>query len=112
MSSSARVKSVFVRIFMNIRTKTDLTPIYKHSYYLLTHAHHSNPNAAWQCDFWSASGSELTWRSATLHFTEGYGGWYVVGNHWTSPDRGRTSILMATTDATDCSIYDGWWDAN
>lgn len=87
---------------------------FKHSYWLLTHTRHTNPDAPWICDFWSADDWEITWRSAALHFAEGWNGqrWYVVGNHWTTPDAGMTSILMSTTDAVDCNIYDGWWDAN
>lgn len=83
---------------------------FKHEYWLLTFSHHFNPKATWQCNFWSSRNFERTWRAAALHFAEGYGGWSVEGSHWTTPDRGRTSILMAKTDATDCNIYDGWWD--
>ena len=83
---------------------------FKHEYWLLTNSYHSNPKAAYTCNFWSAPNFEVTSRSAALHFAEGYGGWHVIGSHWTTPDRGRTSQLMAKTDAIDCNIYDGWWD--
>jgi hypothetical protein len=53
------------------------------------------------------TGVQQTWRSAAYHATEGYGGWRVVG--WNYFYDGRDWILIKT-EATNCSIYDGWWD--
>jgi len=53
------------------------------------------------------TGQQRTWRSAAVHATEGYGGWYVRGSHLIHDGRDWTEIR---TWATDCKIYDGWWD--
>jgi len=54
------------------------------------------------------TGWQNTSRSAAVHWGEGHGtGWYVHGEHWVFTDR---PTHWATTDATDCNIYDGWWD--
>ena len=53
------------------------------------------------------TGAASTWRSAAYHATEGYGGWFVKGWHYFYD--GRDWVLIMT-QATDCSIYDGWWD--
>jgi len=55
------------------------------------------------------TGMAQTWRSAAYHATEGYGGWSVIGTHYFFNDSLKqwTSVV---TRATDCSIYDGWWD--
>jgi hypothetical protein len=58
------------------------------------------------------TGTNLTWRAAAYHSTEGYSSrgdhWYVSGYHFYYPN-GR-EILDVVTMATDCDIYDGWWD--
>jgi hypothetical protein len=83
---------------------------YNHSYNLITYSAHTNPKAIYSCNMHSG-GWAITWRSAALHFAEGYGGWHVVGHHWITPDNGRSQILLSVTVADDCNIYDGWWDA-
>ena len=55
------------------------------------------------------SGESLTWRSAAYHATEGYGGWAVTGTHYFYNDAFQRWTIVVT-QATDCSIYDGWWD--
>jgi hypothetical protein len=58
------------------------------------------------------TGKNFTWRAAAYHATEAYSSrgdhWYVAGYHFYYPN-GR-EVLDTTTMATDCSIYDGWWD--
>ena len=69
-----------------------------------------NPKNWWKCDI--NTGWENTWRSAAYHFAEGFPGgeWTVTGYHYgLAPDK-RTAILLSITTATDCNIYDGWWD--
>jgi len=77
---------------------------------LLTYSRHTHPKASYSC-YVDSGGCEMTWRSAACHFAEGYGGWHVIGTHYgLAPDR-KTMIVLAITEADDCSIYDGWWDA-
>lgn len=80
-----------------------------HSYNLLTYSRHTNPKANWGCYF-NSGGWDDTWRSAACHFAEGYGGWHVTGYHYTR-DNNYNERLMEITEADDCNIYDGWWDA-
>lgn len=56
------------------------------------------------------TGMSETWRQAAVHWGEaGPGGnWLVHGNHYYLYNGHQ--LLDNTTDATDCSIYDGWWD--
>lgn len=55
---------------------------------------------------------EKTWRSAAVHWGEGTGGWVrVKGTHYLYDGHGKT-VWMRLTDVKDCSIYDGWWEAN
>ncbi len=54
------------------------------------------------------TGWENTWRSAAVHWGEGRGGWLVIGNHYQCIE-GNVEFID-WTEATDCSIYDGWWD--
>lgn len=52
----------------------------------------------------------LTWRQAAVHWGESAPGgkYYVHGNHYYLYN--GHELLDNSTDATDCSIYDGWWD--
>lgn len=52
---------------------------------------------------------DTTWRSAAYHMTEGYagGGWAVTGLHYQMV--GGKVYRIATSNAHDCSFYDGWW---
>jgi hypothetical protein len=54
------------------------------------------------------TGWHATWRSAAVHWGEGTGGWFVTGYHYIS--NGRTARLIRDTKASNCNIYDGWWD--
>ncbi len=60
------------------------------------------------------TGAELTetWRSAAVHWGEGAATgtkWLVRGWHY-SLDEDGLCVLLEYTEASDCSIYDGWWD--
>jgi len=58
----------------------------------------------------TTKGMESTWRSAAVHWFEGAGGgWDVYGWH-SSLDEDGKEIILCQTRATDCNIYDGWWD--
>ena len=54
---------------------------------------------------------EDTRRAAVVHWGEGRGGWRVKGYHWLKDGRGQNHLVL-TTEVTDCSIYNGWWDFN
>lgn len=82
---------------------------FNHPNYLITWSQHSHADVPFQCNL-NSDGWRKTWRAAAYHYAEGYGGWYVLGNHWTMNDRGDP-VKLAVTDAVDCNIYDGWWDA-
>lgn len=85
---------------------------YKHTYWLLTNSVHVNPSKSWSCNLWSDYAVTATWRSAAYHWAEGYllDKWEVYGTHYTSKDKGKSVIILAQTKATDCNIYNGWWD--
>lgn len=57
------------------------------------------------------TGMNYTWRAAAYHMREAYqgDGWAVKGLHFYRGTNGQT-IFDVQTIATDCSIYDGWWD--
>ncbi|WP_419420726.1 hypothetical protein ACNVED_05365 [Legionella sp. D16C41] len=58
------------------------------------------------------TGMGYTWRQAAVHWNESApGGTYFVSGFHYFLDRGR-EILDTNTQASDCSIYDGWWDQN
>lgn len=54
-----------------------------------------------------------TWRCAAFHTKEWEGPyadrWYVRGYHFYMDVNGRR-IYDAYTSASNCAIYDGWWD--
>jgi hypothetical protein len=58
------------------------------------------------------TGKNFTWRAAAYHAKEAYSSrgdkWFVAGYHFIYLNGRET--LDTTTLATDCSIYDGWWD--
>jgi len=58
------------------------------------------------------TGMGHTWRQAAVHWKESYpgGSYFVSGFHYFL-DRGN-EVLDVNTQASDCSIYDGWWDQN
>ena len=78
-----------------------------HSYNLLTVSDHLKDNRLIHS---LSSGWENTWRSANVHWGEaGPGsGWYVQAGHYQRI--GRSEHRLGFTTASDCSIYDGWWD--
>lgn len=58
------------------------------------------------------TGKQYTWRCAAVHWVEAVPGnrsWKVTGQHFWFTDQGR-QIYDTTTEVTDCSIYNGWWD--
>lgn len=83
-----------------------------HSYWWRVESHHYMSMADARPHHVLNTGQDLTWRAAAYHATEAYSSrgdhWYVAGYHFYYPN-GR-EVLDATTMATDCSIYDGWWD--
>lgn len=54
---------------------------------------------------------ENTWRSAAVHWGEGRGGWSVSSDHYIAYKDGD-NVPLGSTYATDCSIYNGWWEKN
>lgn len=56
------------------------------------------------------TGLQNTWRSAAVHWGEAMPGgiWYVTGFHF--GDEMDYQLLIQNTAASDCSLYDGWWD--
>lgn len=56
-----------------------------------------------------SDGWQNTWRSASIHWTEGRGGWRVCGDHYTL-DAANQPMQLGVTCTNNCSIYDGWWD--
>jgi hypothetical protein len=56
-----------------------------------------------------STGWQNTWRSADVHWTEGTGGWLVYGDHYIL-DNNKQPQYLGETKASDCNIYDGWWD--
>jgi len=50
-----------------------------------------------------------TWRSAAVCWGEGKGGWTVIGAHYIAYRAGDL-IPLGTTNVSDCSVYNGWWD--
>jgi hypothetical protein len=83
-----------------------------HSYWWRVESHHFlSISEPWPHHVLN-TGKNLTWRAAAYHAQEGYSSrgdhWYVVGYHFYYPN-GR-QVLDTTTMATDCSVYDGWWD--
>lgn len=67
----------------------------------------NNPNSGYH---YIDTGMSYTWRQAAVHWNESApGGTYFVSGFHYYLDRGR-QILDTNTQASDCSIYDGWWD--
>jgi len=57
------------------------------------------------------SGIAQTNRSAAVCWGEGTGGWVkVYGEHYLFQNGNTKLIWLKTTEVTDCSIYDGWWE--
>lgn len=81
------------------------------SYWLETFSKHVAGPARVNESHSGTSYKEFTWRSANCHFAEGWNGdgWFVYGAHWISNDGGKNWVILGYTEASDCSIYDGWW---
>lgn len=82
-----------------------------HSYYWRVISFHNydlnNPNKGYHM---IDTGMSYTWRQAAVHWNESPpGGKYFVSGFHYFLDRGR-EILDTNTQASDCSIYNGWWD--
>lgn len=59
------------------------------------------------------SGWLFTWRSAAVCWRESCtdkGPWLVNGHHWETLKGGRL-VEVGKTVATNCNIYDGWWES-
>ena len=56
------------------------------------------------------TGKAFTWRSAAVHWGESFPGgqYFVQGFHYYYPWGEERLDVM--TSASDCNIYDGWWD--
>lgn len=71
------------------------------SYWLWTYSWH------WQYGVYQhnlATGWEYTWRSAAIHWGEGFsGGWLVQGGHWMWVS-GYGNLYLGTTSATNCNL--------
>lgn len=79
-----------------------------HSYWLRTlSAHYTEDGESYHTQDTS---KEYTWRSAAVDWGEGISGqWIVYGFHY-GYDEEDNMIFLDQTFASDCSIYDGWWD--
>lgn len=77
-------------------------------YWLETRSRHVSPLPNFSHT--GTSHQEFTWRSANCHFAEAWKGdnWLVYGQHWISND-GKNWQILGYTEASDCSLYDGWW---
>lgn len=84
---------------------------WQHLYNLITYSNHTstNPKFWWICNINTLL--MKTSRSAAYHWAEGYagGGWTVRGAHYIQ-NNNQNITLLKKTEATDCAIYDGWWD--
>ncbi len=61
------------------------------------------------------TGMNWTWRAAALHvgeITKLHDIWKVQGYHFYQDCATCRKVYDWYTEATDCSIYDGWWDKN
>lgn len=87
-----------------------------HSYWWRVESHHFIKEAPMPPTHILNTGTHHTWRAAAYHATEAYSSrgdkWWVVGYHFYHPDGNvnKRERLDTTTQATDCNIYDGWWD--
>jgi hypothetical protein len=83
-----------------------------HSYWWRVESHHYSSEHDTRPRHILNTGAHLTWRAAAYHATEAYSSrgdhWYVVGYHFFYPN-GR-EVLDTITKASNCNIYDGWWD--
>jgi hypothetical protein len=77
-------------------------------HWLNTTANHYKGSQRPKCH--EATGWTNTWRSAVVHWTEGNGGWEVIGDHWLIDPADGQEKYLGKTVVKDCSIYDGWWD--
>jgi hypothetical protein len=55
------------------------------------------------------TGWRNTWRSAAVHWAEGFNDWKVHGRHYIAYKLGDV-IPLGEEWVSDCSIYNGWWD--
>jgi len=80
-----------------------------HSFWWRVESHHFLTVNSARPEHVLNTGKSYTWRAAAYHPTESYTGhWYVRGYHYYYPY--GNEVLDVTTGATDCNIYDGWWD--
>ena len=83
-----------------------------HSYWWRVESHHYAKKGDTVPRHIINTGKNFTWRAAAYHTNEGYSTrgdqWYVLGYHFYYPN--GSEVLDAITQASDCNIYDGWWD--
>jgi hypothetical protein len=83
-----------------------------HSYFWRVESHHFPTVTSSLPAHILNTGKFFTWRAVAYHPTEAYSSrgdkWYVKGYHFYYPN--GKEVLDVVTTATDCSIYDGWWD--
>jgi len=107
-NSFAGLKDLTIHSRANCGNNESISWHLGHSYALLTVSDHLQ-NGRKQHSL--ATGWEMTWRSASVHWGESAPGrkdWFVQAGHYQNIN-GRDYLLGFTT-ATDCNIYDGWWD--
>ena len=82
------------------------------SYWWRVESHHFPNNQATRPAHMLDTGTQFTWRAAAFHATEAYSSrgdtWFVNGFHFYYPN--GKERFDALTSASDCNIYDGWWD--
>ncbi|MFW2535202.1 hypothetical protein [Legionella sp. 28fT52] len=85
-----------------------------HSYWWRVESHHFP--AGWSKPAHILdTGKAYVWRAAAYHSNEAYSSrgdkWWVNGFHFWYPNgSGGREKLDVMTSASDCNIYDGWWD--
>lgn len=61
------------------------------------------------------TGYAFVWRQAVVHWGESFpsnGHYYVYGYHYYWDEYFNKEVYDANTEATNCNLYDGWWDKN
>lgn len=106
-SAIAGLKELTIHSRANCGNNESITWHAGHTYTLLTVSDHIRNNMILHR---LGSGWEDTWRSANVHWGEaGPGaGWSVQAGHYQR--FGMQEFRLGFTTASDCSIYDGWWD--
>ena len=106
--ASAGLYELTIHSRANCYTNESITWHRGHTYNLLTVSAHSSKKQREVHQL--AAPWEVTWRSANVHWSEPKGGadWYVEAGHYLR--MGYQEYRIGYTTASDCSLYDGWWD--